>query len=54
MINVSIDINLRNESIKSGDQIIKICKCLVLVYDGGQSIGKLYLHLDVCFLITLS
>ena len=32
MMNVSIDINIRNESIKSGDQIIKICKCLVLVY----------------------
>ena len=32
MVNVSIDINIRNESIKSGDQIITICKCLVLVY----------------------
>ena len=54
MINVSIDINIRNKRVKSGDQIIKICKCLVLVYDGRQSKEKLYLHLNVCFLITLS
>ena len=38
----SIDINIRKED-KGRDQIIKICKCLVLVYDGRQSKGKLYL-----------
>ena len=36
----SIDINIRRED-KGRDQIIKICKCLVLVYDGRQSKGKI-------------
>ena len=39
----SIDINIRKERIRVRDQIIKICKYLVLVYDGRQSKGKLYL-----------
>ena len=42
----SIDINITKGD-KGRDQIIKICKCLVLVYDGRQSKGKLYLYLNV-------
>ena len=46
----SIDINIRKED-KGRDQIIKICKCLALVYDVRQSKGTLYLYLNVWLLI---
>ena len=39
---------------KGRDQILKSCKCLGLVYDGRQSKGKLYLYLNVGFLIRVS
>ena len=47
-----IDINIRKED-KGRDQIKKICKCLVLVYDGRQSKGKLYVYLNVGLLVRV-
>ena len=49
----SIDINIRKDRIRVGIKIIKICRCLVLAYDGRQSKGNLYLYLNVGFLIRV-
>ena len=44
---------LKEREDKGRHQIIKICKCLVLVYDARQSKGKLYLYLNAGFLIRV-